>query len=196
MSHTANNKMEKLNKKITLSFFVVATLLVSGFLVSGIGFSFVYSRERPVIVAPGESKDVQLYLQVSPEEGDRVIRASISKGQNVISLIDDSLDYSVSPGDGTPVNIRVSAPSSAVEGDRYDVTVTFTDATPSEDTGTVVFGVAASQSFDILVQVPPPEPEAPAPPAEEGGIGWLIVILVLIVAIIVIAYFLLKKKKQ
>ena len=154
-------------------------------LVSAFGIASDYYEGKPLVMAPGETKDIVFgKLQNIVSGRDMTMRAKIVGGEEIATLTDDSLDYFVPLGTkDTIVNMRVSIPKGAVEGE-YKISVRFSEINPPKEKGTVTLGTSTTDTIKVLVQKP-----------EKIGIGWILLVIVLVVVVIVVLYFIIKSKK-
>ena len=125
-------------------------------LVSGFSFSHSFTPDTPLTVYPGETKGLQIQLNANPDEGSLKIRAELSEGKEIASLIDSVAEYDVSSSSWASVNIKLKIPENASNG--YTIKVRFTDITPSEDLGTVSFKGGSVVTLPVTV-LEKPEPE-------------------------------------
>lgn len=182
-------------QKMMMKSFVIAgimTIMLCS-LVSAFAISFSFSAENPLTVYPGEVKDVVIRIKTGEVEGAKIIKAEILDNAGIAELTDSNLEYEVShgnEGDGL-VNMRLSAPRSAVIGSKYLISMTFVDVTPDEETGMVGFSQSSSPDVGVLVVEKPVEPETEE--AEGMGVIWWWVIGIIIV---IIAIWALAKNKK
>lgn len=184
------------NKQITYLGIIsgVILIMVVG-LVSAIGVSSNYNIENPVMVYPGETKEVFVGLKSSLSEGDLKIKAELIESAGIAELIDSNLEYSVSPGiDGeAKVNIRLKIPEDAVIGSMYEVKTRFSEINQPLEGGTVNFKTSAESSLPVKVVEKPLVTETPQ---EEIGTGWIILGIIIIIAVIIIIYFIIKSRRK
>lgn len=184
--------MKIISKKLGLNFLIAGVLvLMLCSLVSAFGYSSTYTRDKPLIIAPGETKDVQIRLKAGPSEGEMLMDVDLTGGSEVATLINPDLEYTVSSGSDGVVEIRVDVPQDAVEGAEYLVAMLVKDITSADNSGTVPFTITTGASFKVLVQKPAEEEEQPA----EISTGWVVLAIVLIIVLIVIIWFVAKSRK-
>lgn len=186
--------METKKKKIKF----VGTLLVAGIFAlilcsfaSAIGFSTIYSETNPVTAAPGETVEIQVHTGIAPTDSEMKVQVSLTEGGEIAALTDGDGTYDLKPGSLVPVSIRITIPSSAAEGTRYNIGLVVRSVTPSEG-GMVSISGETGTSFPVIVKIP--TAETPAPETGSSALWWAITIVV-VLAIVVILYLLLKKKK-
>ncbi|HVY01631.1 MAG TPA: hypothetical protein VHA12_02615 [Candidatus Nanoarchaeia archaeon] len=159
-----------INKKY---FAILAMILFSLSSVLALGVTAPYWDERPLNLAPGESKDIQFSLQNMLGDSDVTLKAALIEGQDIATLTDSNLEYTVPFGvKDMPVNMRISIPRSANNGDKYTVGVSFTTVTKSES-GQFQLGSAFEKYFDVVVEGAP------------KNYTWIYVIAIAIVLILV-----------
>lgn len=163
------------------------------YFVSSIGFSIIYSKNNPLILAPGETKDIQVYAGNSPTEGDMKLKVDLTEGGEIASLTDSDTTYDVKAGGLVPVNIRIRIPSNVAEGTEYTVGLVVRGITPAG--GTVSIAGETGASFTVLVQKPV-TPVIETPQEERIGAGWIILGIIVIIAVIIIIYFIIKSRKR
>ena len=158
--------------------FVFAGIIAS---VSAFGIAAPYSRENPLVMQPGESKDVQFTLQNMVGD-DATIRVALLDGSNVATLTDSTTDYLVKKGtSNTKVNMHISIPADSA-GAKHTITLSFSTVT-SGASGGVKIGASIEKSFDVLVEKE----------AKEGAETWMWIVAAL--ALLAIIILLLKPKK-
>lgn len=137
-----------INKKY---FGIFALFLLSLSSVLALGVTAPYWDERPLNLAPGETKDIQFTLQNMLGDSDVTLKAALIEGQEIATLTDSSLEYAVPFGvKDLPVNMRISIPRSATEGQKYTIGASFTTVTKTES-GQFQLGSAFEKYFDVVV---------------------------------------------
>jgi hypothetical protein len=137
-----------INKKY---FAIFALVLFSLSSVLALGVTAPYWDERPLTLAPGESKDIQFTLQNMLGDSDITLKAALIQGQDIATLTDSNLEYEVPFGaKDVPVNMKISIPRSASQGDKYTIGASFTTITKSES-GQFQLGSAFEKYFDVVV---------------------------------------------
>jgi hypothetical protein len=170
--------MKKELSILTAVIFLLAGVISS---VSAFGIATPYWRENPLLMQPGESKDVQFTLQNMVGD-DVTIRVALLDGSNVATLTDYTTDYLVKKGTAnTKVNMHISIPADSA-GAKHTITMSFSTVT-SGASGGVKIGTSIEKSFDVLV-----EKEAKA-----GAETWMWIVAAL--ALLAIIILLLKPKK-
>jgi len=200
--------MKRLDKKLVLSILIFGMMIIYSFFAVAAGFGIIppASSERPLILAPGEEKVVQLRLQNAFEEEDMIVRAELLEGEGIATLIDSDLDYILPLKEIVPVNIKLQIPETGISKGEHVIIFKLSDLTPSEEVGTVVIGTSSTTSFNVFVLEPGeklpeeklPEEKSPLEKIlEEKKIwAWIILILVLIAAIVVIYLIIRRMKKR
>ena len=202
------------NRNISLFFIVIIAILLVGTLnVSAFGISSSYWNGNPLMVKPGETKDVVLTLVPSKDQiSIDGVSASLVEGGEIAQIISGN-EYSVSPDTGnTPITIRVTIPSYDPLGKEYKVKLSLVSSS-AEGTGTVQLGIGYDVDFPVVVgeeeeKVQPIAGEQPTPVGVEsvneyGGqgrtktvnivLGIIVVIIVLIIIFLIVQ--LVRKKR-
>ncbi len=193
--------MKSTNKKIILNFLVIGVLaVVMVSLANAIGFSS-NDRSSPLSVYQGDQRDISINLfPASATEGNRVARVTMEDNAGIASITDASLDYNLVVGQNTPVNMKVSIPSSAAIGTEYVIKLKVTDVTETAGGGTV--GLITGSLISVHLKVvekpaPPVQPSAPETPQEEGiGAGWIILGVIAVIVLIIAIYYIIKSRKN
>ena len=168
---------------VLIGIFILLAGSVSAFAVSG-----QYWKNNPVIIGPGETKDIKLILQNLAGDSDLTVRAEITEGSEIAELIDESNIYQIPLGTKTEVNIRISDPlGGAVESGNYTVKLSFTTLTTTE-AGGFGFGNNIEREIPVIIQ----KPYSP----REKGVSGIIYLVVGIVIILVLIIAIAKKKKK
>ena len=177
------------NKNIYLGMvFLVGLFLLIGN-ISAFAVSSQYWKEAPVVIYPGETKEIYVVLQNMAGEEDINVRGIIIEGSEIATLIDSSGIYSVAVGTRKNVYIRVAVPEDTTIPSNYSLILSFV-AGPAGETQTLGLGSGIEKIIPILiVKEPEKEMELKLSP-------WLYIILALIVVLIVIITIILKKKKK
>ena len=202
------------NRNISLFFIVIIAILLVGTLnVSAFGISSSYWNGNPLMVKPGETKDVVLTLVPSKDQINiDGVSASLVEGGEIAQITSGS-EYSVSPnGENTLITLRVTIPSSDPLGKEYKVKLSLVSSS-AEGAGTVQLGIGYDVDFPVVVgeeekKVQPIAGEQPTPVGiksvnEYGGqgrtktvnivLGIIVVIIVLIIVFLVVQ--LVRKKR-
>ena len=178
-----------INKKIqTLFITVLAFALLSSF-VTAAGVAFPYTSDNPLSLKPGESKDVQFYLQNNAGDNESMtLRASVTNGTEIATITDYSKDYVVPYGvknPGVPVTIRITPPTVCSKGDKYNVILSFTSVTQGAK-GQFALGSAFDRSFDVVM----------ADSCSTGNSSPTIYIIVAVIIIALIILFYRRRNKN
>jgi len=200
-----------MKKRIFVLFFVVLFIVLSYLgIVNAFAVSSAYSPKFPLEMAPGESKEVVLILQNLADDFDINVKANMTRGSDVASLVKGE-DYFVASGvNNISVPILINIPEDAVE--EYLIRINFKPSLDASDEGMVQVVVGLSQS--ILIEVG--EGKA-LEEKEEEDIGdsdefieenildtkktdnvWIFfsIIFILIIFIVLVIYFLLRIRKN
>lgn len=107
-------------KQITI---LLAILLLVPLTTASFGVSSIYSRDRPLYLNPGETKETFLILQ-NPTEEQIVIKPFLISGSEIAQLTDTNQQYTLKPGQEVKVNLKIQAPVSSPQSE-YKVGVLF-----------------------------------------------------------------------
>ena len=161
-------------------------------LVSAVGISKDYHEGNPVLVGPGETKEVVFgRLMATQETEDRTIEIGLIEGSEIASVLNDESFVVAAGSRDTELKVRISIPSDVPEGTEYTVTLSIKDATLSQGSGMVMFTETKTSSIPVLVQKTE-EPE------EDAGLGvwtWVLIIAVVVVILLILAKVLNKPSK-
>lgn len=192
---------KKLKKQIGI---FIAGILFFIFTISFI-FAFAvsssYYKGNPLKLSPGETRDISLVLQNMAGGENISAKASISKGSEIIKLIDSDNLYFVPLGGKTGVNLRVTIPSNAKIGDVYNIEIMFVTVADAKS-GTFGFGSGIEQKFDVeVISLPTQEVEKAQESAKkpESKINKQIIIIIAILVIIILIilfFFRINKNKK
>ena len=171
-----------------LIFFTLTILTIS--IISATGVSTPYWSTNPLKLQPGESTIISLGLQNMVGTGDVTLRANITKGNEIATIVDKSQDYFVLLGsDNVTVNIKVKIPENAEVNQVYDLEVSFLQVSAAGDEGGF-FSVASAfvQRIPVLVVGEPTESAIYKPASEAGGntLLWVILGLVLLLVVLIV----------
>lgn len=178
--------INKKNKGKVLGLLISVILIVDFcYFVSAFGFSNDYPQGHPFIVAPGETKEMIIYL-VSTSTEQAIL--NLTSGGEIATITDSSNIYNISNAAG--VHIRVSVPADVPEGTGYKVSLSAKSITTSSG-GMITFGFQTGATAYVLVK----KPTAPVEnPASSFNATWIILALIIAVAIIVIIYLIIKNR--
>jgi len=146
-----------------------------------------YWEDRPLVVSPGETRELSFGLQNSGEE-DIKLKAVLAEGFDVATLVED-IEYIVAPGsEDVKIKVTIEIPQEARFGDRYDVRIIVREA-PSAEGGNVELATSIRVSLPIVIE------GDLSPESEEKFSLWPLAILVgaLIVVLVTLVYVLRRK---
>lgn len=141
----------KMSNKIFL-IFSLFTIITGISFISAFSVSSPYMENKQLNISLKSGiTDLQFVLQNGGgATEDITIKVNILKGSEVMSLMDEDEFYLVSPGDKVPVNLRITLPEKAKEGDSYDIVLSFMEATQGQS-GEFGFGTAQEHRFKIIL---------------------------------------------
>ena len=160
--------------------------------VSAFGITSFYYEGHPLILNPGDTKDIQLLLQNEKDSQPVTIQAKLSSD---IAEITGRTQWDLKSGEiDVPINVKVTIPETAQIGEEYSVSLAFT--TVAEPGSKMLeFGTEIGKSIPIVIGevIQKEEPKKSLidiiPLNTLMGIGILIVLAALVI-------FLYKKKKK
>ena len=178
----------------------IAVIIVMFCLVSTNVFAFAisapYSKDNPLSMQPGETKDISFVMQNL--EGDSDVNAVVSllEGKEIAEIISGTT-YSIPLGTvERNIVLRISIPSDASAGNNYNVKFSV-QSSPVDKEGDIQLGVGYNVDFPVIVlekTAPAPSPQEIEQP-EKSGMIWIIVLIVAIVIVIGLIIWLVKRKK-
>ena len=193
--------MRKINKKFGMIIGTVGLLVLMGLFVSAFGASTAYWDERPLKLAPGESKTVSLGLQNAGGATENItLRAELTNdGGGIATMVDENLDYFVPVGGGVSVPIKIEVPQDAERGVTHQIIVSFTQVSTGQggEMVTLAGGIVSKFPVEIVSYEEsvkrtetPPVQETPGTPV----LTWVVVVLGIV--ILVVVYLIFKNMKK
>jgi len=148
------------------------------------GIASGYYSENPLIMAPGETRDIEFgRLQNLNEGRDIILEAELLQGSEIATLTDPNLKYPVPLGEkNVAINMKVFISNETIDGEEYLISVKLSDITPSEEEGMIVFAKTFTWSIPVLVQEPSRKLEI--------NIWWILLVILIIILIIVFIFYL------
>ena len=172
-------------------FFLITGILI--FLASSItafAVSTAYWTENPLILPPGEKVQFKIILQNMAGDQDVSVKASITKGEEIVKIIDEEDSYEVLLGEKKDVLLEIKLPEETPFGTEDFIEISFTTII-KEEAETLGYGTSVKKKIpykieDIVLTSP-----------GEGGFPWAVVIIItLVIGALVIILFVLKNKKE
>ncbi len=159
--------------------------------VNAFGITSFYYEDHPLILNPGETKDVQLILQNEKSSPPVTLKAELNS--DIAVLTGKAIFNLATAENNVPVNVKVTIPETAKIGDQYSVGLTFTTmAKPGNKM--LELGTSITKSFPIVVgEIIAKEPEKPVKQVSIEGIGTILIISLLVALILFIIY---KRKRK
>jgi hypothetical protein len=171
-------------KKMTILF--IAIMLFP--LVGAFGAGCSYWDERPLIMAPGETKQISCKLQNTVGDEDITMKVELLEGREIVTLTDESLEYFVPLGTkDAEVNMEVNIPKKSEDETRFNVRLSFQQVSNGEG-GNVKLSGIIQKSFEVIVETD--LEKAPEESAKKEGKS-MFIILILILVIVASLGFLL-----
>lgn len=189
------------NKKLIIPIFFL--IFISTFIYAW-GPGGLYSAGIPLVLSPGDSKEVVIELQNLVGGGDLKIQATLLKGLEITSL-DNSIIYDVPFGrNDIPVKLQINIPKDAKIGTDYTVTILFSPVSSGSDGGFIPMSGAIEKTFPVQVRekavplvVSPPAPVVVAEKTNTNSNATFYLVFGLIILIIaIILYYLFKGKNM
>ncbi|MBI2663396.1 hypothetical protein HYX15_02580 [Candidatus Woesearchaeota archaeon] len=138
--------------KIKFEILVLVMVLLS-FNVSAFGVVTSYWDTKPLILEPGESRNVYITLQNGAGATEEVT-AKVElqgNGASLAQILDEDKLFLVPAGREVNVDIKVSIPNDAEIGEKYIIGVAV-NALPEESNAPVLLGAGVGTSIPINVQ--------------------------------------------
>ena len=179
------NKIKKSMREI---FLVVGILvLIISPLISAVGVSMYYYDGKPLNIAPGETKTIDVASLVATHETqDTDVEISLLQGDVIASVV--GADKTIIAGSADQrVQLKFSIPSDVVEGTTYNIEIKVKETTAPEGTGMVGFGTSKITSFPVIVKIPESTPAT-------LSTTWIIVGIIVIILVILVIWFIVKNK--
>jgi len=174
------------NKIILLVSLIFASSLVNAF-----GASSPYFNNNPLILSPGESKDIEIYLQNMVGDKDITLQAEILLGKEIASFLDTSPNYLISFGKkDIKANLKITIPKEAKDGDKYTISINFKEKKSEKQELLQITG-GVTTSFPIIIK------ELQKSPKETSTKTFFyLIISTLILSIIIVIVLLIKSVKS
>ena len=149
--------MKRKLKNIGLLSIFTILLIGMSFNVIAFGVTSQYWKTRPLIMQPGETKDVSFSLQNMVGDEDVHLLAELKGDKKYVTLTDPSNRYVIpAKTKGVKVNFRITVPADTKIGTTFRVTITFLNA-PDSTTQQVGIGTSIGKSLEVIIG----NPEAP-----------------------------------
>ena len=169
------------NKNLaTIGIFILLTANVLAFAISS-----EYWEENPLIISPGEIKQIQLILQNMAGTEDLEAQGSITQGQDIATIIGTNI-YQIPVGQKTPVNIEITIPKN-IETPTTKIILSF--KTKSEGTGDFGLGASIEREIPITIKI---EEKIKT----NQSIYYITGILIIVILLLLIPKFKKKKKRK
>ncbi len=174
-------------------FFLVSTSSVLAFAISA-----PYSKNTPLKMYPGETKDVSFVMQNLQGNADENVVVSLLEGKEIADITSGN-NYLVRLGTSdTQVKLRINVPSD-VAGKTYNVKFSV-QSSPGGKEGNIQLGVGYNVDFPVIVMeksaAPAPTPQEIEQPQENSTWAvWVIAIIIAIVIIIILVIWFWRKER-
>ncbi len=185
--------------KKNLSILFILILILNCFLVNAAGVSSRYSKNYPLKLAPGESKEFSLNIQNMVGGQDLKFKAEISQGKEIAEITDESKEYFVPFGKSDiKVNLKVNAPKKP-DKKEYDVTIKFYPISATENQGMVQIATGLRNQFTVQITEPKEIETKKLQETKSNSVWWVILISLISIIILILSaiiYTALKIRKQ
>lgn len=159
----------------------LAVLLISSVFAAGVTTPYWKGT-----LSSGESIIIYFGLQNGIGDSNLTLRASVSRGSEIASLVDSDTDYLVPLGkEEIKVPVKIQIPADAKIGEMYKITISFRTVESGEGQP-----LALGQAFDSSTEVTVIEK---VPSEKNNNFIWIVSLAILILLIIVIIYYLKKR---
>ena len=139
--------MKRTTKITALSIFLLVILMIK---VNAFGVSSPYWDDNPLLLYPGDNKNVTMVLQNMVGEYDITVIGELTGGKEIARITDESTTYKVPIGrSNIPVNLEIRVPENAKSGSEWAIGVSF--KTVSENTGGLALGTGVVKGFKVKV---------------------------------------------
>ena len=140
-------------KKIIFTVFLVLVFFIP--LVSAFGVTSPYWDTKPLGLHPGESTEVQLLLQNMVGEKNMILKASITEGAEVATILDKDPTYSLPFGTkDVPVLVRVAIPEDASPEKTLSIKISFVQVANNDVEGKMLQMNAGVGAIIPVVVIP------------------------------------------
>lgn len=181
-------------------YLILAMILLVSTNVLAFAISAPYSKDNPLRMYAGETRDVSFVMQNLQGDSDASVVVSLSEGKE-IAQITSGVNYVVPLGTSdTRLNLRIIIPSDASAGATYNVKFS-AQSSPVGKEGNIQVGVGYNVDFPVVVleksTTPTSTPEFIEQPQEKStGMMWAIILIVAIIIVVGAIIWFVKRKKQ
>lgn len=170
----------KTTSKFAVAFGIFLLALAS---VSAFAISSKYYDGNPLIISPGETRDISIILQNLAGDSNITAQGIILEGSDIASIINPQDNYTIPLGEKLEIGVRVNVPKTMTIGTNKTITLSFKTLTIGTQ-GAMGFGASVESSIPVTILA------AEKTPSSSKSMNWLIYLiagLVLIILIILIA---------
>ena len=176
------NKSKKLGIRFLVGIMVIVFLVN---FISAFSVSAPYMENKQLRLDPGESKSLEFVLQNAFGSSTIDTKVIIDKGNEIISLADESDIYPVPADQQVKANVLVQIPENVKKGTIYPVTITFNTIADRQG---FAFGSSIEQNFEVVVG------REETQKSNSTLIFYFVALIAIVIAIV--AYFQIKKRRQ
>jgi len=201
--------VKKIERRIRRNLMIIIVALLIGamaFNANGFGITSDYWEGQPLNIAPGESREISLGLQNMVGDEDVDLKAFITNGSEIASLIDNPVYNVPAKSESVKLRLKIIIPGDAAVGSKYTILVQLNQIGVGEREGQEMVQLSTGVGTKIPVVVnaiagSEQLAEEEKPLAEEvQEKGWstssIVVTLAIIVLLILVGYAVLKKSKK
>ena len=180
-----------MKKSFLYSLIFILLIVVLPFM-NAFGISMSYDENKPFIIAPGETKYIDFTILSSSKEKPAKLSLEILSNEKIASLTDKTSEYNLASGGEIKSKIKIKAPSEAINGTEYSVTLLIKDTTSSEETKIIGISYFSKINFKVLVNKP-----AFILNQEKIKLNFFVLIgliILIFIILVIIAYIILKRR--
>src|SRR3989344_4796440 len=183
-----------MKNKIILSF-VLSILLFAVGVSATVGVTSFYYDKNPLIVNPGETKEISFGLQNHGGDADATVKVELADGFNIAEFTDENLEYFIElDGDDVSVPLTIKIPEDAQPGQEWSVGASFSIKYRPRSWGALQISSTYFKDFKVIVKSEVPTTQATKTIIPSSPLVNLIVLIVVLVLLILLMKAFSKKK--
>lgn len=180
---------------LSLVFFIFIVLTFKSS--ATVGVTSFYYENNPLMVHPGETKEIMFTLQNHGGDADAIVRVELAAGSEIAKLTDEGLEYVVPlDSDSIPVPMRITIPNDAKPGDEWSVGASFSINYKPKGSGAVQLTSTYFKDFKVIVEEPTPTAQATKKISLLNSPVLSFIILIIILAILILLINFISKIKK
>jgi len=182
-----------MKNNIILSLMFLMLVILSFSASATVGVTSFYYENNPLIVNPGDIKDIAFALQNHGGDADAVVKVSLADGEEIANFTDESLEYFVElESSDISIPLKITIPEDAQPGQEWNVGASFSITYKPRSGGAVQFSSTYFKDFKVIVNQPIQETTGNGIKDVFSGspmlnLLYLIIILVILVLLIKLA---------